>query len=128
MKKHGTLYCYQKQKCRCVRCRAANARSHREYRARNPEKLRSMNLRYFYGISSAQYEQMLRRQRGVCAACRQPEVARNQFGKVRLAVDHCHETGKIRGLLCMACNRAAGLLKHNPQRLRALARFLENSL
>lgn len=71
---------------------------------------------------------MLRKQGGVCASCKQPEVGRNQFGKVRLAVDHCHETGKIRGLLCMACNRAAGLLKHNPQRLRALARFLENSL
>lgn len=127
MRKHGTLYCYQKQKCRCTRCRAANAASHRDYRARNPDKLRGMNLRYKYDIDHADYERMLRRQKGVCAACKQAEVGRNQFGKVRLAVDHCHDTGKIRGLLCMACNRAAGLLKHNPQRLRSLAKFLEQT-
>lgn len=56
---------------------------------------------------------MLEEQNGVCAICRQPEtVKRND--KVRLlAVDHCHDTTKVRGLLCAGCNIMIGHADHN---------------
>jgi hypothetical protein len=58
----------------------------------------------------------------VCAVCkRDPE-------KGHLHVDHDHVTGKVRGLLCGACNRTLGLTSESPERLRALAEYLERSI
>ena len=85
-----------------------------------------MNLRFSHGLSVADYEGLLAQQKGVCAVCQQVERGLNQYGPLPLAVDHCHETGRIRGLLCMLCNRAAGFLRHDPARIRALADYLEN--
>lgn len=57
-----------------------------------------------FGLTIDEYERNLERQDGVCAICKRVEVDK------RLAVDHCHETGKVRGLLCMRCNTAIGNL------------------
>ena len=57
------------------------------------------------GASVALYEALLTRQNGRCAMCQQPP------GKNRLALDHNHETGKIRGLLCCRCNLLVGQLE-----------------
>jgi len=76
-------------------------------------------LKYRYGISSEQYDEMLGRQGGKCAICR--EECRT--GKA-LAVDHDHDTGAVRGLLCRACNGAIGALDHDPEVLRAAIRYL----
>ena len=53
-----------------------------------------------YGITLEQYNQMLTQQNNLCKICNKPQV-----GKRPLAVDHCHETNKVRGLLCYNCNR-----------------------
>ena len=58
-------------------------------------------LRNRYGITEAQYESLLEKQRGCCAVCRRPA---GEF-KIGLAVDHDHHSGEIRGLLCTHCNR-----------------------
>lgn len=60
-----------------------------------------------YNITSVEYKQLLEKQNGVCAICLNPERQQN---RAFLAVDHCHATGKVRGLLCSNCNRAIGLL------------------
>lgn len=82
-----------------------------------------------YRMSSEDYEVMLDAQRGVCAVCGQPERAVGIGGRLKsLAVDHCHETGKVRGLLCSHCNRAIGLLGDNPETLhRAMVYLLAAS-
>lgn len=72
---------------------AAQARAHRRW-----------TLRTRYGITPEEYDELLARQDGRCAMCRE-ECA---TGK-RLAVDHDHATGAVRGLLCHACNRALGV-------------------
>ncbi len=64
---------------------------------------RKAQLKYCYGITTVQYDAMLTQQDGVCAICENPDT-------VRLAVDHCHKTGEVRGLLCGKCNKALGLL------------------
>lgn len=96
----------------------------RQFR-RTPEgqrHVRAMNLKK-YGLTPEEYDVLLESQNGACAACRAPERGRNQFGPVRLAVDHDHTTGRIRGLLCMGCNRALGLLNDNAERVKQLADY-----
>jgi hypothetical protein len=58
-----------------------------------------------YGITADQYNQMLEKQKGVCALCEKPQT------RIRLAVDHDHRTGKVRGLLCNWCNRHLGVIE-----------------
>jgi len=64
-----------------------------------------------YGITELKYNEMLKEQDNVCKICKKPEVSRIKGILKRLAVDHDHKTGKVRGLLCNNCNRALGLLK-----------------
>jgi hypothetical protein len=69
---------------------------------------------------------MLEAQGGCCAVCRKPESARNKRGELLpLAVDHCHQTGKVRALLCSLCNKGIGLFGDDPALLRAAADYLE---
>jgi hypothetical protein len=68
-------------------------------------------------------------QGGVCATCRRPETARdNRYGKRRrLSVDHNHQTGKVRGLLCTRCNHAIGLALERRDILLAMVAYLDRS-
>lgn len=86
-------------------------------------KARRRTLQRLYGITEAEYEAMWLWQGGVCAICLQPEKARDhRSGKLReLSVDHDHETGVVRGLLCHNCNKALGLLGDGTLLLAAFA-------
>lgn len=80
----------------------------RDGRKANGDYFRDRRFRKEYGIDFARYQQMLLDQKGVCAICEQPET-KMQDGIVRqLSVDHNHETGAVRGLLCANCNMAIG--------------------
>jgi hypothetical protein len=65
----------------------------------------SRKLKLRYGITAAEYAEQLARQAGVCALCDRPP------GRKRLHVDHDHETGAVRGLLCLLCNIGLGFLE-----------------
>lgn len=69
---------------------------------------REHNLKSKYGMSHNDYLDMLALQEGKCAICGAEDPKRN--GDKHLHVDHCHKTGKVRGLLCNACNRGLGYL------------------
>ena len=69
------------------------------------EKERLRRLKKEYGLTITDFIKMLVSQRSVCKICGKPETAKDKNGCIRwLAVDHCHVTGKIRGLLCASCN------------------------
>ena len=104
--------------------REYNARWHRENRANNPHKVRSMHLKSLYGLTQEQYEQMLAGQGGHCAICSRTPA---QEKKGVLHVDHDHVTDRVRGLLCSNHNTALGLCHDKPEDLRALAAYLERS-
>lgn len=71
------------------------------------------------------YDVMSAAQGNLCAICNSPESTTGKLGKLRsLAVDHCHETGRVRGLLCMKCNMLLGAAKDDPEILRAAAEYL----
>jgi hypothetical protein len=73
---------------------------------------RSSNLMRLYGLSLDEYDALATKQGGVCAICGEPPV---KGGGKRLVVDHDHQTGWIRGLLCGSCNVAIGYLREDPK-------------
>lgn len=90
---------------------------------KNKEKLynavRKNALKNRYNLTESDYEQMLKEQNGVCAICgREPQ-------KRKLAVDHCHKSNKIRGLLCVTCNLGVGYLKDDVSLLKMAIAYLQ---
>lgn len=90
----------------CKRCVAERARV---YAKSHPEQTRISarrgKLRRQFGITLEQYLDMHQSLEGLCPLCGEPERDSNRS---KLAVDHCHKTGRIRGLLCSLCNRQLG--------------------
>lgn len=89
---------------------------------------KNSQLKCSYGIGIVEYENMLRAQHFKCAVCkRYPDITSSDSGRHILAVDHNHDTGKVRGLLCMDCNCAIGLLKDRVDVVRNLSTYLETN-
>ena len=80
-------------------------------------------LKQNYGINMVEYEQKLIEQQHACAICFL--TTPGQSNVKRFAVDHCHETGKIRGLLCSNCNKGIGLLNDSVEILEAAIEYLK---
>lgn len=72
-----------------------------------------------YGLTVADYDDLVAAQDGRCRICGEPPA------RGRLVIDHDHETGRMRGLLCDECNTVLGLADDNPGRLRAAAEYVE---
>lgn len=97
----------------------------RGWRRENPRKSRSIDLKKMFGITIEQYDEMLRDQGGVCKICGEAERRADGAGRyTNLSVDHCHSTGRVRGLLCSSCNRGLGFFKDRPDLIDAAAAYL----
>lgn len=95
----------------------------KSYRLR-PERLEQMfksRLKRKYGLTLDDYKNILAEQKECCSICK---VNQSNFNK-KLAVDHCHKTGKVRGLLCQFCNQGLGNFKDNKQLLDLAIKYLE---
>lgn len=98
------------------------------YRAANPSVYLKSQLKSAYGdlVTLEQYQDAWEWQEGLCAGCGKPETRKTPSGGVALmSADHCHATGKFRGLLCSRCNLALGYAQDDPEILRSLASYLE---
>lgn len=82
---------------------------------------RAYHLKRLYGITEEQYDELFSRQDGLCAVCQRDA---SEFS-VRLAVDHNHKTGEVRGLLCNFCNHRVVGRHTDPLLLRRVADYLE---
>jgi hypothetical protein len=120
-----------------ARCKQCAKDYYNTYRKTNPDIYRKASLKHWhnlnlkkkqerwikrYGITLEQYEKMYAKQNGVCKICKNPCVTRNL-----LSVDHCHTTGKVRGLLCVKCNTALGMLNDNIALLSNAILYLKDS-
>lgn len=95
----------------------------------DPKKQSAYKLKSNYGLSLEGYEDMLVKQGGVCAICLQAETTKsNTGGNKNLSVDHCHTTGKIRGLLCHHCNTGIGKFMDSIERLESAIKYLKENL
>ena len=87
-------------------------------------KYREQHLQRSYGITLNEYNQMLLDQNHQCAVCGTTEPG-GKHGK--FMVDHCHTTGRVRGLLCKRCNIALGEVEDNTQVLQSMIEYLQIS-
>lgn len=91
-----------------------------KFRLADPDRYKGYRLKESFGLSMDDYKSMLSAQNGCCAICN----THQKFLTKRLAVDHCHESNMIRGLLCGNCNTALGRFKDNPDYLLAAHSYL----
>ena len=84
----------------------------------NKEKVAAMQRKAAYGISTEEYDKLKESQNNLCAICQV------KFEVAVLVVDHCHKTGKVRGLLCHSCNKGIGFLQDDPKLLQKAVRYL----
>jgi hypothetical protein len=110
-------YCRYCKSCRSY-VRKASYRKNKEryiekqinWNNRNKSRIKGYVLKRLYGISLEDYQKMLSSQKNCCKICLKQSI----IGARKLAVDHCHKTGKIRGLLCTNCNIFLGYLELVP--------------
>jgi hypothetical protein len=100
---------YSRDRDRLLALKRVNTRWRRRARWRALERK--------YGLHQHEYEAIFAAQRGCCAIC--------ELRALSLYVDHCHETGRVRGLLCTKCNFAVGQFGDDPMRCEAAASYLE---
>ena len=110
-------------------CKECALKNRREHYKENKDRILDEHRFRSYGVTKEQYEEMLEDQDGKCAICKREELARAYITKkVRaLAVDHCHVTGYVRGLLCRACNLGIGHFEDNLEFLKEAVKYLEEA-
>lgn len=94
----------------------------RKWQKANPDKTRANTFVRLHGVTRAEADAMAEAQDNRCAICHQPPTGKGHCA--RLHVDHCHETDKIRAMLCSNCNKALGHMKDDPERLQAAVDYL----
>jgi len=90
----------------------------RRWKAKNPRRVKELLRRHLYGIEPEDFNQLLAKQKNRCSICR------DSFSKQTPNVDHCHNTKKIRGLLCRRCNQGLGFFRDSKKFLRRAIRYL----
>ena len=115
---------------RCPQCEVVKPHSERERntstsdgwasycRACRAERNRVSYFKRKYGLTEAERAALIASQRGVCCIC---------LSAPAVHVDHCHKTGRVRGVLCFNCNSAIGLLRDDPETLNRAADYLEGN-
>ena len=88
----------------------------------NPERTRNNDLKRNYGITLQEHQEMYKNQNGVCAICKGEGDGKWK----KLCVDHDHNTGKVRQLLCRNCNMVLGQVGDNPNLLEEMIKYLQN--
>lgn len=126
----------RKIRCRCKACCNADVAGWREknrseynnyaaaWRAKNPERQHATDIKRHYKLSIDQYNEMLTAQACGCKICGKQHDPSLKRG--RLYVDHCHDTGDVRGLLCGACNSAIGYFNHDVEIMRKAITYINS--
>ncbi len=139
LNKSKTEFHKNQNKCKaCVKiyCKEYNKRvgvvARASAYAKNPKNIkriiknkRDSNIRIKYKIESEDYDSLFESQDGVCAICGLPETEQRKGQIKMLSVDHNHETGKVRGLLCGNCNIGIGNLQDNLDILASAVSYLQ---
>jgi len=104
-------------------CRVCKSEKTAQWNKDNFDRRRNTELKRNYGIYLEDYKKMKEAQNNCCATCKRNESEL----KRSLMVDHCHDSGKIRGLLCDECNLSLGKIKDNIETLKNMILYLKNN-
>ena len=96
----------------------------RDWYKNNRDRHKDMTLRCHFGIGLEKYNEILESQEGRCAICGKSK----DDNKKSLCVDHCHKTGKVRGLLCDHCNKGLGQFMDDPQLLLLAHEYIRRNI
>lgn len=99
----------------------ARIRDNARWHSLSPEEKLNKTYKRNYNVSYNDVKQMYDDQQGLCGACEDPIT----LGRYTGVVDHCHNTNKIRGVVCPACNKALGFVYDDTNRLNKLISYLE---
>lgn len=121
-KSKDEFYNYKNSKDgKCYRCKSCDTDARIKYKEKHPERVRLLSreqlLRLNYGLSIESYDELFESQDNCCKICGKEEA--------RFVVDHDHDSGKVRSILCNSCNRGLGYFKDSPEVLRKAADYLE---
>lgn len=106
----------------CKICKSVNRKKNRGTKDKSDKEYKTHVLRT-YGVSPEEYNEAFKQQEGCCKICGTHELEH----KKRLYVDHCHETGEFRGLLCQSCNSMLGYAKDNIETLKKGIEYLNKN-
>lgn len=112
---------------RCKACDGVARKKYYETNEKSKEKRLERGRKHKlkkYNLDAKGYEELLRKQGGVCAICKGHETKSTSYF---LSVDHCHVTQKVRGLLCNNCNRGLGMLGDTKEDLRRAYEYLKET-
>jgi hypothetical protein len=115
-----------KPRSQCKDCQNAYFREKRKVKGpESPIATRKRYIKYVYGITESHYDNLLTSQEGKCSICEtnNPSSKHGFF-----SIDHCHSTGKIRGLLCQHCNKGLGMFKDDVAILQQAIEYLRKTL
>jgi hypothetical protein len=102
------------------RCKACEKIRSKKWSTYNPHKRKIINLRNKYGLTLTQFEEIKQQQNGKCMICN--DILDNGS---KTHVDHCHKTGKVRGVLCVQCNHGLGKFKDSIKILQSAVIYLK---
>ena len=120
-----TPYAWQQRKYYCRECRKEISRviyqrdPEKHLAPRRGEKNRSIMMKHRYGLSIESWQDMVDAQQGCCALCDTYAI-----DPKKLKIDHNHETGQVRGLLCNNCNAGLGMFDENPYKLQKAINYI----
>ena len=104
--------------CRCFKC---NRERRREHKVKVPDCKYYADIKWKYNLTKEQHSKMLKDQNECCLLCGETLKEGNRYRHI----DHCHITGKVRGILCGSCNVGLGNFRDRPDLLRLAAIYLE---
>ena len=115
------------------RCKTCDGAARKAYHKKHPEKVRNKQRdnrrKWAYDLNKEDFEKLLAKQSGKCGIC--CVELDHSFGKHhkrnKLVVDHCHNTGKVRGLLCTMCNKGIGLLGDTEENVSKALVYLKSN-
>ena len=116
---------YWKGQHSCVDCSKWKQKNY--WNSRTPQKRLEQHLKYKYGISPEVFLKAWDDQRGNCAICKDtlPDLMTYENRRRGYAIDHNHDTGEFRGILCTECNTLLGMSGDSPEILKEAIRYLE---
>jgi len=118
---------YWKNQSSCIECMKWKQKNY--WGSRTPQKRLEQHLKYKYGISPEQFLETWDKQEGSCAICKDalPDLLTYESRRRGYAIDHNHDTGEFRGILCLECNTLLGMAGDSPDILKDAIAYLETN-